>query len=63
MKSFIVFFILFIQLFAENKDFDLYKKETNKEGNTLLIIGAVAESMIVLLVLSFLYPKGLTPGK
>lgn len=41
MKIFIVFFILFIQLFAANKDFELYKKETNKEGNTLLIIGGI----------------------
>jgi hypothetical protein len=41
MKSFMVFFILFIQLFAENKDFDMYKKETKKEGNTLLIIGGI----------------------
>jgi hypothetical protein len=41
MKITIVFFILFIQLFATNKDFDLYKKETNKDENTLLIIGGI----------------------
>lgn len=41
MKITIVFFILFIQLFATNKDFDLYKKETNKNENTLLIIGGI----------------------
>ena len=41
MKSVIIFFILFIQLFATNRDFELYKKETNKEGNTLLIIGGI----------------------
>ncbi len=41
MKSILVFFILFIQLFASNTAFDLYKKETNPEQHTLLIIGGV----------------------
>ena len=41
MKSILIFFVLIIQLFGVNKDFDLYKKETTKEGNTLLIIGGI----------------------
>jgi len=41
MKSIIVFFILVIQLFGTNKDIDLYKKETNPEQHTLLIIGGI----------------------
>ncbi len=41
MKSLIVFFVLFIQLFAMNKDFEIYKKENNKDENTLLIIGGI----------------------
>lgn len=41
MKSIIVFFILFIQLFATNTPFDLYKKEMNPNQHTLLVIGGI----------------------
>lgn len=41
MKSIIVFFILFIQLFATNTPFDLYKKEMNPKQHTLLVIGGI----------------------
>jgi hypothetical protein len=41
MKSIIVFFILVIQLFGANKNFDLYKKEGEIKGHTLLIIGGI----------------------
>ena len=41
MKSIIVYFILFIQLFAANTPFDLFKKETNPNQHTLLVIGGI----------------------
>ena len=41
MKSIIVFFILFMHLFASNTPFDLYKKETNPNQHTLLIVGGI----------------------
>ena len=41
MKSIIVFFILFIQLFATNTPFDLYKKEMDPKQHTLLVIGGI----------------------
>ena len=40
MRFFIIFFP-FIYLFASNTPFDLYKKETNPEQHTLLIIGGI----------------------
>ena len=41
MKNILAFFILCIQLFAANTPFELYKKETNPEQHTLLIIGGI----------------------
>lgn len=41
MKSIIVYFILFMHLFASNTPFDLYKKETNPNQHTLLIVGGI----------------------
>lgn len=41
MKSILVFFIPFIYLFASNTPFDIYKKETNPQEHTLLIIGGI----------------------
>ena len=41
MKSIIVYFILFMHLFASNTPFDLYKKETNPTQHTLLIVGGI----------------------
>lgn len=41
MKSIIVFFISFMHLFATNTPFDLYKKETNPNQHTLLVIGGI----------------------
>ena len=40
MRFFIIFFPV-IYLFASNTPFDIYKKETNPEQHTLLIIGGI----------------------
>ena len=40
MRFFILFFPM-IFLFASNTPFDIYKKETNPEQHTLLIIGGI----------------------
>ncbi|PUE63954.1 M99 family carboxypeptidase catalytic domain-containing protein [Arcobacter caeni] len=41
MRFFIIVFFPFIYLFASNTPFDLYKKETNPNQHTLLIIGGI----------------------
>ena len=41
MKNIIVFFVLVIQLFGVNGDFNLYKKEGKSNGHTLLVIGGI----------------------
>ena len=41
MKLVFVFFLLFINLFATNKEFSLYKKDGSQRSNTLLIIGGI----------------------
>ncbi len=41
MRFFIIVFFSFIQLFALNTPFDIYKKDTNPTQHTLLIIGGI----------------------
>jgi hypothetical protein len=41
MRNIIVFFIFIVELFASNTPFDLYKKEGEIKGHTLLIIGGI----------------------
>lgn len=41
MKLVFVFFLLFVNLFAANKEFSLYKKDASQKSNTLLIIGGI----------------------
>ncbi|MBD3830553.1 MAG: succinylglutamate desuccinylase/aspartoacylase family protein [Arcobacter sp.] len=41
MKFLVVFFVSFLSLFGANKDFTLYKKDGEKKGNTLLVIGGI----------------------
>ncbi|QKF67475.1 peptidoglycan peptidase 1 [Arcobacter venerupis] len=41
MRTIIVFFIFIVELFASNTPFDLYKKEGEIKGHTLLIIGGI----------------------
>ena len=41
MKLLFIFIIPFVFLFGANRDFNLYKKEGNTKGNTLLIIGGI----------------------
>lgn len=41
MKLVFVFLVLFVNLFAVNKDFTLYKKDAHEKGNTLLVIGGI----------------------
>ncbi len=41
MKFIILLLLVFINLFAQNKDFDLYKKEGTSTGHTLLVIGGI----------------------
>ena len=48
MRFFFIFIILVIHLFASNTPFDIYKKETNPQQHTLLIIGGI---------------HGMSPGK
>ena len=41
MKFITLLLLVFINLFAQNKDFDLYKKEGTSAGHTLLVIGGI----------------------
>lgn len=41
MKSIVILFVLFIQLFASNSEFSLIKKDTDPTQHTLLIIGGI----------------------
>jgi len=41
MKFIIILLFMFINLFALNKDFDLFKKEGTLTGHTLLVIGGI----------------------